>query len=232
MRCKRIGGGGPENAPGVDSPFRNRSIDENLRLFDEMQDGKHPEGSLLLRAKIDMQHPNMNLRDPPMYRIRFASHHNSGDRWKVYPIYDFAHGNEDSIEGVTHSICTLEFENHRALYDWFLENIPNVPHRPHQKEFARRLLSWLWDFGQCCGVVLTRFLRVNKHLTETAMERRARMVRVQRSMLEMRDVLDTYRFNDEHFDEAAVKMFDGRVVVSSIASGVVVFVWHATKRPW
>eukprot|EP00928_Gymnodinium_smaydae_P037547 TRINITY_DN26046_c0_g1_i1.p1 TRINITY_DN26046_c0_g1~~TRINITY_DN26046_c0_g1_i1.p1 ORF type:complete len:755 (+),score=226.07 TRINITY_DN26046_c0_g1_i1:39-2267(+) len=130
-------GGGEQNLPGVDSPFRNRSVEENLRLFAEMQEGKHPEGSLLLRAKIDMQHPNMNLRDPPMYRIRYAKHHRAGDRWKVYPIYDFAHGNEDAIEGVTHSICTLEFENHNALYRWFIENISTIPHQPMQKEFAR-----------------------------------------------------------------------------------------------
>jgi glutaminyl-tRNA synthetase len=130
-------GGGKDNAPGVDSPFRNRSVEENLRLFKEMQEGKHPEGSMLLRAKINMQHTNMNMRDPPMYRIRFAKHHNTGDKWKIYPIYDFAHGNEDAIEGVTHSICTLEFENHRELYDWFLDNTSIIPSRPHQKEFAR-----------------------------------------------------------------------------------------------
>jgi glutaminyl-tRNA synthetase len=130
-------GGGKDNAPGVDSPFRSRSVEENLRLFQEMQDGKHKEGTHLLRAKIDMNHDNMNMRDPPMYRIRFAKHHNTGEKWKVYPIYDFAHGNEDAIEGVTHSICTLEFENHRALYDWFRDNISTIPSKPHQKEFAR-----------------------------------------------------------------------------------------------
>lgn len=130
-------GGGPENKPGIDSPFRNRTVEENLRLFTEMQEGKHAEGSLLLRAKIDMTHPNMNLRDPPMYRIRFAEHHRTGGKWKVYPIYDFAHGNEDAIEGVTHSICTLEFENHRALYDWFIDNTSIIPSKPVQKEFSR-----------------------------------------------------------------------------------------------
>merc|ERR1719326_2342192 len=92
---------------------------------------------MTLRAKIDMQSPNMNLRDPPMYRIRFTSHHRAGDKWKIYPIYDFAHGNEDAIEGVTHSICTLGFENHRELYDWFLDNTSIIPSRPVQKEFAR-----------------------------------------------------------------------------------------------
>jgi len=130
-------GGGPQNLPGVDSPNRTRSVEENLRLFTEMQEGKHKEGSLLLRAKISMQHTNMNMRDPPMYRVRFAKHHNTGDKWKIYPIYDFAHGSEDSIEGVTHSICTLEFEMHRELYDWFLDNTSIVPSRPYQKEFAR-----------------------------------------------------------------------------------------------
>eukprot|EP00913_Durusdinium_trenchii_P019213 g18056.t1 len=108
-------GGGANNLPGVDSAYRNRSVEENLKLFRERPEGKHAEGSMLLRAKIDMKHPNMNMRDPPMYRIRFSHHHRSGDQWKVYPIYDFAHGNEDAIEGVTHSICTLEFENHRAF---------------------------------------------------------------------------------------------------------------------
>jgi len=130
-------GGGPQNLPGVDSPHRNRSPAENLRLFKEMQEGKHKEGTQILRAKIDMQHPNMNMRDPLMYRIRFTSHHRIGEKWKIYPIYDFAHGNEDAIEGVTHSICTLEFEGHRVLYDWFLDNISVCPSRPHQKEFAR-----------------------------------------------------------------------------------------------
>jgi glutaminyl-tRNA synthetase len=130
-------GGGKTNAPGVDSPFRDRSVEENLRLFAEMQAGEHAEGSMLLRAKIDMNHTNMNMRDPPMYRIRFAKHHNTGDKWKVYPIYDFAHGNEDAIEGITHSICTLEFENHRELYDWFRDNSSTIPSSPHQKEFAR-----------------------------------------------------------------------------------------------
>jgi glutaminyl-tRNA synthetase len=126
-----------QNLPGVDSPFRSRSVQENLKLFQEMQDGDHPEGSMLLRAKIDMNHPNFNLRDPPMYRIRFKDHHRAGSKWKVYPIYDFAHGNEDAIEGVTHSICTLEFENHNTLYRWFIDNCSIMPSRPVQKEFAR-----------------------------------------------------------------------------------------------
>ncbi|CAD7945805.1 unnamed protein product [Amoebophrya sp. A120] len=122
---------------GTNSPFRERSVAENMKLFEEMQEGKHPEGTLLLRAKIDMQSPNFNLRDPPIYRIRFADHHRTGSKWKVYPIYDFAHGQEDAIEHITHSICTLEFENHNILYRWFIENIPSIPSRPEQTEFAR-----------------------------------------------------------------------------------------------
>lgn len=126
-----------EERPGVNSPFRDRSIEENLKLFTEMQEGKHAEGSVVLRAKIDMSHPNMNMRDPPMYRVKFDIHHNTKDKWKVYPIYDFAHGNEDAIEGVTHSMCTLEFENHRELYDWFINNTSIIPSKPVQKEYAR-----------------------------------------------------------------------------------------------
>lgn len=122
---------------GLDSPFRDRSIEENMTLFEEMRAGKHAERTQLLRAKIDMQSPNPNLRDPPIYRIRFADHHRTGDKWCIYPIYDFAHGQGDAIEGVTHSCCTLEFENHRALYDWFTANIPDVPSVPQQYEFAR-----------------------------------------------------------------------------------------------
>lgn len=125
------------NTPGTNSPFRDRSPEENLKLFEEMQEGKHPEGSMLVRAKIDMASPNMNLRDPPIYRIKFASHHRTGDKWKVYPIYDFAHGQSDAIEHITHSICTLEFENHNVLYRWFIDNIPSIPARPEQTEFAR-----------------------------------------------------------------------------------------------
>jgi glutaminyl-tRNA synthetase len=122
--------------PGRESPFRNRSVAENLDLFDRMNKGEFPEGARVLRAKIDMAHPNLNMRDPVIYRIVHTPHHRTGTAWHVYPMYDFAHGYEDAIEGVTHSICTLEFEDHRPLYNWFIENLP-VPHKPRQIEFAR-----------------------------------------------------------------------------------------------
>lgn len=126
--------------PGVDSPFRNRSIEENLELFQKMKDGDFPDGTHVLRAKIDMSSPNMNLRDPAMYRILHAHHHRTGDKWCIYPMYDFAHGQGDSIEGVTHSICTLEFEDHRPLYDWFIQELGIFA--PQQIEFARLNLSY------------------------------------------------------------------------------------------
>ena len=122
--------------PGRNSPFRERTVDENLDLLGRMKSGEFEEGSRVLRAKIDMASPNMNLRDPIIYRIRKVSHHQTGDDWCIYPTYDFAHGQEDAIEGVTHSVCTLEFEDHRPLYDWFIEHLP-VPHRPRQYEFGR-----------------------------------------------------------------------------------------------
>jgi glutaminyl-tRNA synthetase len=127
--------------PGVESPWRNRSVCENLELFERMKNGEFEEGSCVLRAKIDMSHPNVNMRDPVMYRILKESHHNTGDKWCIYPMYDFAHGYEDAIEGVTHSICTLEFQDHRPLYDWFIDNV-SVPHKPHQYEFARLNLTY------------------------------------------------------------------------------------------
>ncbi len=126
--------------PGVESPFRNRSPEENLDLFERMQKGEFPDGSKVLRAKIDMTSPNMNMRDPVMYRIQKMPHHRTGDRWNVYPMYDWAHGLEDSIEGVTHSLCSLEFEDHRPLYDWFLEQLGI--HHPQQIEFARLNLTY------------------------------------------------------------------------------------------
>ena len=126
--------------PGTESPYRNRSIEENLSLFERMRKGEFPDGAKTLRAKIDMASPNMNLRDPVMYRIIHESHHRQGDAWAIYPTYDWAHGLEDSIEGITHSICTLEFENHRPLYDWFLESLGI--HHPRQIEFARLNLSY------------------------------------------------------------------------------------------
>ncbi|HKJ05702.1 MAG TPA: glutamine--tRNA ligase/YqeY domain fusion protein [Geopsychrobacteraceae bacterium] len=126
--------------PGIDSPYRDRSIEENLELFERMKSGDFPDGAHILRAKIDMASPNMNLRDPAMYRILHADHHRTGDKWRIYPMYDFAHGQEDSIEGVTHSICTLEFEDHRPLYEWFLKELDIFA--PQQIEFARLNLSY------------------------------------------------------------------------------------------
>ncbi|HKU13572.1 MAG TPA: glutamine--tRNA ligase/YqeY domain fusion protein [Steroidobacteraceae bacterium] len=127
--------------PGKDSPYRNRTVEENLALFEQMRRGELPEGTCVLRAKIDMAAPNMNMRDPTMYRIRHAHHHQTGDKWKIYPTYDFAHGQSDAIEGITHSLCTLEFEDHRPLYEWYLSNLP-VPMIPRQYEFARLNLNY------------------------------------------------------------------------------------------
>lgn len=126
--------------PGEESPYRSRSIEENLELFEKMKNGEYKEGEAVLRAKIDMAAPNMNMRDPVIYRVAHAEHHRTGDKWCIYPMYDFAHGLEDSIERVTHSICTLEFEDHRPLYDWFLDEL-GVFH-PQQIEFARLNLTY------------------------------------------------------------------------------------------
>ena len=126
---------GTVTSPGKDSPYRNRSIEENLQLFEQMREGKFADGEKTLRAKIDMAHPNMNMRDPIMYRIIHTSHHRTGDKWCIYPMYDYAHGESDSIENITHSICTLEFDIHRPLYDWFIEQLGIFP--SHQYEFAR-----------------------------------------------------------------------------------------------
>ena len=126
--------------PGRNSPYRNRSVAENLDLFERMRKGEFADGARTLRAKIDMAHPNLNLRDPVMYRIKHASHHRTGDKWCIYPSYDWTHGQSDSIEGITHSICTLEFENHRPLYDWFCEALRI--HHPQQIEFARLNLTY------------------------------------------------------------------------------------------
>jgi glutaminyl-tRNA synthetase len=132
---------GDFNTPGRDSPYRNRSIEENLDLFGRMRAGEFPDGKHTLRAKIDMTSPNPVLRDPPIYRIRHAHHHNTGDKWCIYPLYDFAHCLSDSIEGITHSICTLEFENRRVLYDWIVDNLIKGD-RPYQYEFARLKLTY------------------------------------------------------------------------------------------
>lgn len=127
--------------PGKNSPYRDRSVAENLELFEQMRSGKLAEGTCSLRAKIDMSSPNMNMRDPVIYRIKHAHHHQTGDKWCIYPSYDFAHGQSDAIEGITHSICTLEFEDHRPLYDWFIEHLP-VPAKPRQYEFARLNINY------------------------------------------------------------------------------------------
>jgi glutaminyl-tRNA synthetase len=126
--------------PGKESPYRNRSVEENLDLFRRMRAGEFPDGSKTLRAKIDMAHPNLNMRDPVMYRIMHVPHHRTGTQWCIYPTYDWAHGQSDSIEGITHSICTLEFEDHRPLYDWFLDQLGI--HHPRQIEFARLNLTY------------------------------------------------------------------------------------------
>ena len=131
---------GTPTEPGKDSPYRNRSIEENLSLFEKMKNGEFPDGSRTLRARIDMAHINMLMRDPILYRIKHAHHHRTGDKWSIYPMYDFAHGQSDSIENVTHSICTLEFAPHRELYDWLIEKLEIYP--SHQYEFARRNLNY------------------------------------------------------------------------------------------
>jgi len=131
---------GTPTEPGVDGPFRNRSIEENLMLFEQMKNGVYPDGAKTLRAKIDMKHMNMLMRDPILYRIKHAHHHRTGDKWCIYPMYDFAHGQSDSIENITHSICTLEFVPHRELYDWLIEKLEIFP--SHQYEFARRNLTY------------------------------------------------------------------------------------------
>ena len=128
--------------PGIDSPWRNRSVDENLDLFRRMRAGDFPDGARVLRAKIDMTSPNMVMRDPTLYRIRHAHHHRTGNTWCIYPMYDFTHCISDALEHITHSICTLEFENNRELYDWVLDNLP-VPSRPRQYEFARLNLTYV-----------------------------------------------------------------------------------------
>ncbi len=136
------GGVGPDGVtpPGKDSPWRDRSVEENLDLFRRMRAGEFPDGSRTLRAKIDMTHPNLNMRDPVMYRILRAHHHRQGDTWCIYPTYDWTHGQSDAIEGVTHSTCSLEFENHRPLYDWYLDNLP-ILQRPRQIEYGRMNLG-------------------------------------------------------------------------------------------
>jgi glutaminyl-tRNA synthetase len=131
---------GTPTEPGVENRYRSRAVAENLKLFQEMRDGTYPDGAKVLRAKIDMASPNMHLRDPLLYRIKHARHHRTGDAWCIYPMYDFAHGQSDSIEHITHSICTLEFVAHRPLYDWFIEKLEIFPSK--QYEFARLYLNY------------------------------------------------------------------------------------------
>ena len=133
---------GVPTRPGINSPYRNRSVEENMDLFEKMKNGEFPDGSMVLRGKVDMASPNMHMRDPVLYRILHASHHRTGDKWCIYPMYDFTHGQSDYLEGITHSICTLEFEIHRPLYDWFLDNLIETEYRPRQFEFARLNLSY------------------------------------------------------------------------------------------
>jgi len=133
---------GVPTRPGTESPFRDRSVKENLDLFERMKKGEFPNGAMVLRAKIDMDSPNMHMRDPVIYRIMHTAHHRTGDKWCIYPMYDFTHGQSDYLEGITHSICTLEFIVHRPLYDWFLDNLVDTEYRPRQYEFARLNLSY------------------------------------------------------------------------------------------
>ena len=155
MRSQR----GTLTEPGQNSPFRYRSVEENLDLFRRMRAGEYPNGTCVLRAKIDMASGNMNLRDPVLYRILHATHPRTGDAWCIYPTYDFAHGQSDAIEGITHSVCTLEFEDHKPLYDWLIEHLP-VPSRPRQYEFARLNIG----FMVLSKRVLTRLVQ-DKHVT-------------------------------------------------------------------
>ena len=131
---------GTPTRPGIESPFRSRSVDENIDLFDKMRRGEYNDGDRVLRAKVDMTSPNMHMRDPVLYRIKHAAHHRTGTEWCIYPTYDFAHGQSDSIEKVTHSLCTLEFEVHRPLYNWLIESLDIYPSR--QIEFARLNLTY------------------------------------------------------------------------------------------
>ncbi len=136
--------------PGKESPYRNRTVEENLDLFMRMKNGEFPEGSRVLRAKIDMQSPNLNMRDPVIYRILYANHHRTGDKWCIYPMYDFAHPLSDAKEGVTHSLCSLEFENHRVLYNWFVDQCIDEKEKPRQIEFARLNLNYTLTAKRKC----------------------------------------------------------------------------------
>jgi glutaminyl-tRNA synthetase len=223
--------------PGKDSPYRSRSIEENLDLFSRMKAGEFADGECVLRAKIDMASPNINLRDPIMYRIRRAHHHQTGDAWCIYPTYDFTHGQSDAIEGITHSICTLEFEDHKPLYDWYLDNLP-VPSRPRQYEFARLNLNYTvtskrklkqlvdeqhvngWDDPRMPTIAGLR----RRGVTPQALRNFCEMIGVTRSdgvvdvsMLEfaIRDDLD------KHATRAMCVMQPLKVVISNFADGKV-----------
>ena len=167
---------GTLHEPGKNSPYRDRPIEENLRLFREMRDGKHAEGSMVLRAKIDMASPNINLRDPAIYRIRFADHHATGDKWCIYPMYTFAHPIEDSLENITHSICTLEFEDQRAFYDWALERIVPVLRTP-QFEEAKRIIEAMGNGGDNRAMAFVCAAKAAEHkLGASVPEERVRQI--------------------------------------------------------
>lgn len=167
---------GTLHEPGRNSPYRDRSVEENLRLFREMRDGKHPEGSMVLRAKIDMASPNINLRDPAIYRIRFAEHHATGNKWCIYPMYTFAHPIEDSLENITHSICTLEFEDQRAFYDWALERIVPVLRTP-QFEEAKQIIAAMASGGDNRAMALVCAAKAAEHkLGHSVPEERVREI--------------------------------------------------------
>ena len=148
-----------KSEPGKNSPYRDRSIEENLDLFERMKNGEFPDGSKVLRAKIDMASPNINMRDPIIYRIARMNHHNTGDKWCIYPMYDFAHPIEDAIEGVTHSICTLEFEDHRPLYDWVVMELGYKDSPEGTPKLLRSSWSWL-EYPRASRLLITLCLSI------------------------------------------------------------------------
>ena len=149
--------------PGKNSPYRDRSVEENLALFEKMKNGEIEEGKACLRAKIDMASPFVCMRDPVIYRIKFATHHQTGDKWCIYPMYDFTHCISDAIEGITHSICTLEFQDNRRLYDWVLEHI-TIPHHPHQYEFSRLNLEYAITSKRKLNLLISASTRIGERL--------------------------------------------------------------------
>jgi glutaminyl-tRNA synthetase len=190
---------GTTTEPGKDSPFRNRSVEENLDLFERMRAGEFPDGSRTLRTKVDMASPNFNMRDPVMYRILRAEHHRTGNKWCIYPMYDYAHGQSDSIEGITHSICTLEFEDHRPLYDWYVENLGI--HHPQQIEFDRL------------------------HLTNTVLSKRKLLMLVQKGLVSGWDdprMPTISGFRRRGYTPEAIRAFCGRIGLSK-TNGIIEF---------